>query len=85
MDDAQLSRTLNQAGLSLEHGRKALIDIGRNLAEISLVGLLRQSQRGADLTHIGQRRGNVRAGRQVIGRRGGALGALVSMKDGTGR
>ena len=39
MDDAELSRTLNHRRLRLEHRRKGLIDIGRNLAEISLVGL----------------------------------------------
>ena len=64
MDDAELSRTLNHRRLRLEHRRKGLIEIGRNLAEICFVGLRRQSQRGADLTDIGQRRDNVRAGRQ---------------------
>ena len=67
MDDAELSRALNQRRLRLEHGRKGLIEIGRNLAEILRVGFRRQSQRGADLTDIGQRRDNVRAGRQQDG------------------
>ena len=64
MDDAELSRTLNHRRLRLEHRRKGLIEIGRNLAEICFVGRRRQSQRRADLTDIGQRRDNVRAGRQ---------------------
>ena len=64
MDDAQLSCALNQRGLRLQHRRKGLIDIGRNLAEICIVGFLRQSQRGADLTDIGTRRDDVRARRQ---------------------
>ena len=63
MDDAELSRALNHRRLRLEHRRKGLIDIGRNLAEIFFVAL-RQSQRSADLTDIGQRRDNVRARRQ---------------------
>ena len=64
MDDAELSCALNERRLRLEHGRKGLIEIGRNLAEILLVGFRRQSQRGTDLTDIGQRRDNVRARRQ---------------------
>ena len=40
MDDAELSRTLNHRRLRLEHRRKGLIEIGRNLAEICFVGLL---------------------------------------------
>ena len=64
MDDAELSRTLNQRGLRLEHRRKGLIEIGGNLAEISPVGFRRQSQRGADLMSIGKRCGDVRARRQ---------------------
>ena len=64
MDDAELSRTLYHRRLRLEHGRKGLIEIRRNLAEIGFVGFRRQSQRGADLTDIGQRRDNVRARRQ---------------------
>jgi hypothetical protein len=63
MDDAELSRALNPR-LRLEHGRKGLIEIGRNLAEICVVGFLRQSQRGADLTYIRTRRDDVRARRQ---------------------
>ena len=64
MDDAQLSRALDQVRLRLEHGRKGLIEIGRNLAEISPLGLRRQTQRDTDLMDIGQRRDNVRARRQ---------------------
>ncbi len=64
MDDAELSRALNHRRLRLEHRRKGLIEIGRNLAEICVVGFQRQSQRGADLTDVGQRRDNVRARRQ---------------------
>ena len=37
MDDAELSRALNHRRLRLEHGRKGLIEIGRNLAEICFV------------------------------------------------
>ena len=55
MDNAELSRTLDQVCLRLEDGRKGLIEIGRHLAEISaLFGFRRQSQRGADLVDIGQ-------------------------------
>ena len=32
MDHAELSRALDQIRLSLEHGRKGLIEIGRHLA-----------------------------------------------------
>jgi hypothetical protein len=32
MDNTELSRALNQIRLSLEHGRKGLIEIGRYLA-----------------------------------------------------
>ena len=34
MDDAELSRALNQRRLRLKHGREGLIEVGRNLAEI---------------------------------------------------
>ena len=67
MDDAQLSRALDQVCLRLEHGRKGLIEIGRNLAEISALGLRRQSQGDTDLMDIGQRLGDVRAGRRQGG------------------
>ena len=67
MDDAELGRALDQRRLRLEHGRKGLIEIGRDLAEILRVGLRRQAQRGAGLTDIGQRRDDVRAGRQQDG------------------
>ena len=67
MDDPELSRALDDARLRLENGRKGLIEIGRNLAEIFPVGLRRQSQGSADLADIGKRRGNVRAGRQQGG------------------
>ena len=67
MDDAELSRALDQRRLRLKHGRKGLIEIGRNLAEILPVGFRRQSQRGADLMDIGKRRDHVRAGRQQDG------------------
>ena len=66
MDDAELSSALNQRRLGLEHGRKGLIEIGWNLAEVLLVGSRRQSQRGADLADIGQRRDDVRARRQQL-------------------
>ena len=43
MDDAELSSALNERRLRLEHGRKGLIEIGRNLAEILPVGVRRQA------------------------------------------
>jgi hypothetical protein len=64
VDDAELSRTLNEPRLRLEHRRKGLIDIGGNLAEISPVGFGGQSQRSPDLMDVGKRGGDVRAGRQ---------------------
>ena len=64
MDDAELSRALNQRRLRLKHGRKGLIEIGRNLAEILPVRFRRQSQRRTDLMDIGKRGDNVRASRQ---------------------
>ena len=38
MDDAQLRRALDQVRLRLQHGSKGLIEIGRNLGEISPSG-----------------------------------------------
>src|SRR5271166_4570166 len=67
MDDPKLSRALDHTRLRLKNGRKGLIEIGRDLAEISPVGLRRQSQGGADLTGISKRRTSVRAGRQQGG------------------
>lgn len=61
MNDAQLSRTLNQLTLRLKQGRKGLAEIGGNLAEIFPFGLRRQSQRDSYLTHIGRRLGDVGA------------------------
>ena len=43
MDDAELSRALHQVGPRLEDGGEGLIEIGRDLAEISALGLRRQS------------------------------------------
>ena len=84
MDDAELSRALNQLRLRLEHGGKGLIEIGRNLAEIfPLLGFRRQTQRRTDLTDIGQRLAHVRAGRQQdrLARRSNSARLAVSLRD----
>ena len=55
MDNAQLSRTLNELCLRLQDRRKGLIEIRRHLAEIPApLGFRRQPQRDPDLVHIGQ-------------------------------
>ena len=54
MDNAQLSRTLNQLCLRLQDRRKSLIEIGRHLAEITALRVRLQSQRDPDLVRIRQ-------------------------------
>ena len=63
MDDAKLSRTLNQVRLRREDGRKSLIQIGGDLAEIfAPIGLWGQTQRGPHPVNFGQRFGDLRGG-----------------------
>ena len=63
VDDAELSRALNQLRLRLEDGRKGLIEIGRHLTEVFVVlGLRWQPQRDADLARVVQSLGDFRAG-----------------------